>query len=164
MPLETALRRCHCAHTMSLRRCTRARVAPHCTLAVALQVLRAFRILRVFKLLRSWKSLQKLIEALAGSFVNLLNLLALLTLMTFIFGLLGMEVFGNLFLPPMYEQPPRHNFDSIGAAMLTSTIVASGESWNEIYVDVQRVTGKYSIIFFGLLIVCCNYMLLNLVV
>jgi len=133
-------------------------------LPVNTQVLRAFRILRIFKLLRSWKSLQKLLTALAGSLEGLLNLLALLTLILFIFGLLGMQVFGNQFHPPQFDVPPRANFDSIVNAMLTSYIIATGESWNEIYVDVHRACGPMSILVFIALIVLANYMLLNLVV
>ena len=49
-----------------------------------------------------------------------------------------MQIFGNRFAPPDFPDPPRANFDSIVNAMLTSTIVATGESWNEIYVDVHR--------------------------
>eukprot|EP00966_Prymnesium_polylepis_P144563 3338276-Prymnesium_polylepis.1 len=100
-------------------------------LPINTQVLRAFRILRVFKLLRSWRSLQKLLMALIGILSALLNLIALLTLILFIFGLLGMQIFGNRFAPPDFPTPPRANFDSIANAMLTSTIVATGESWNE---------------------------------
>ena len=48
--------------------------------------------------------------------------------------------------------------------MLTSTIIATGEGWNDIYTDVHRAAGAVTIFFFVVLIATANYMLLNLVV
>ena len=71
----------------------------------------------MFKLLRSWPSLQHLISALLDSIVSLAWLLLLLCLVLFIFALLGMQLFGGIFLPPTFTARPRTNFDGIGSAM-----------------------------------------------
>jgi hypothetical protein len=93
------------------------------------QVLRAFRLLRVFKLLRSWRPLQKVLNALLGSAQTFAHLMILLALVLFIFAVLGMNLFGNQFRPPMFDEVPRTNFDSIPSAMITVFIVTVGEGW-----------------------------------
>eukprot|EP00966_Prymnesium_polylepis_P151052 3489561-Prymnesium_polylepis.1 len=128
------------------------------------QPLRAFRILRIFKLLRSWKTLQRLLSAFLNSLYAMADLVLLLLLLIFIFGLLGMQLFGNKFVAPTFEQRPRTNFDSMEMAMLACTIVVTGESWDDIYMHVQRAVGSWSALFFVVLIVVGNYMLVNLLV
>ena len=128
------------------------------------QVLRAFRLLRVFKFLRSWKPLQRVLNALLGSMQNFAYLMLLLALILFIFALLGMQLFGGRFVPPLFDDMPRENFDSIASAMITVFIVAVGDGWTPIWVNTQIAVGEWATLFFILLIVIASYVLLNLVV
>ena len=129
------------------------------------QVLRAFRLLRVLKLLRSWPSLQRLFAALQSLAIeDFFDLILLLGLILFIFALLGAELFGGQYLPPAFEAPPRTNFDSIGSAMITVFVIAIGEAWDHVWVDTKVAVGSSSALYFVALIICANYMLLNLVV
>ena len=83
------------------RRAERGAVPPSPT-----QVLRAFRLLRVFKLARSWKGLQAVLACLLNSVAGLSNLFLLLGLIIFIFALLGMQTFGNRFVPAAgFDEP-----------------------------------------------------------
>ena len=127
-------------------------------------MLRAFRLLRVFKLLRSWTSLQRLLTALLSLASDFLYLMLLLALILFIFALLGMQLFGGRFVPPAFPELPRTHFESIDFAMLTVFVVACGEAWNEVWVDTKVAVGASSFLFFSALVICANYMLLNLVV
>ena len=48
----------------------------------------------------------------------------------FIFAILGMQLFGNQFQPPVFAEPPRANFDSIWMSMITTFIIVMGEGWS----------------------------------
>ena len=50
--------------------------------------------------------------------------------------MLGMQLFGDQFRPPTYEQPPRTNFDSIGNAMITVFSIATIEQVRAISPDL----------------------------
>ena len=129
------------------------------------QVLRAFRLLRVLKLLRSWPSLQRLFAALQSLAIeDFFDLILLLGLILFIFALLGAQLFSGQYLPPAFEAPPRTNFDSIGSAMITVFVIAIGEAWDHVWVDTKVAVGSSAALYFVALIICANYMLLNLVV
>ena len=132
--------------------------------APAFTVLRAFRLLRVFRLLKSWTSLQKLLNALMTSLSQLFYLIVLISLLLFIFALLGMQLFGDRYVPPKYSEPPRANFDSIGNAMISVVIVAISENWNVVWMTTKHAVGGWSAIFFVPLTFVANYIMINLVV
>ena len=52
------------------------------------------------------------------------------------------------FIPPAFPEPPRTNFDSIVFSLLTVCIVATGEGWNDVFTEVQRAVGMWSVAFF----------------
>lgn len=79
--------------------------------------LRAVRVLRVLKMLKSWESLQSFLVVLLRTISELGNFCAVVFLVIFIFGLLGMQLFGGKFNFP--EGVPRSNFDSFPWAMIT---------------------------------------------
>lgn len=48
------------------------------------------------------------------------------------------QIFGGHFVPPEFDEPPRHHFDSIAFAMLTVFTVATGEnSTDSLAVDLE---------------------------
>ena len=132
--------------------------------APAFTVLRAFRLLRVFRLLRSWPGLQSLLGALLSSLTELFYLMALLAVFLFIFALLGMQLFGDQYVPPAFAEPPRANFDSITSAMITVFTVAISEGWDRVWMDTKVAVGFWSAPFFVVLVVLANFIMVNLVV
>ena len=61
-------------------------------------------------------------------------------------------------------QVPRTNFDNTPHAMLTVFVVMSGENWNDVWTDSKVAVGPWCICFYVLMVVCGNYVLLNLFV
>ena len=83
-------------------------------------------------------------------------------LLLFVFALLGLQLYGNVFVPPTFPSPPRANFDSIGSAMITVFILTTGESWNEIWRETTRAVGISATLYFVVLILFSTYGLLSL--
>ncbi|KAG1664655.1 Muscle calcium channel subunit alpha-1 [Nymphon striatum] len=142
---------------------TNANVLP----PLGVSVLRCVRLLRVFKVTRYWASLRNLVASLLNSMRSIASLLLLLFLFIVIFALLGMQVFGGKFNFNEDEYKPRSNFDSFWQSLLTVFQILTGEDWNEVMYDgikayggVQTV-GMCSSIYFIILHICGNYILLN---
>ena len=57
---------------------------------------------------------------------------------------------------------PRHNFDDIFWAFVTIFQVLTGEDWNRVMYDGMRTTGGIASVYFILLVVIGNYIVLNL--
>ena len=97
----------------------------------------------------------------------------LLLIGMFIFTLLGMELFGykiyydedGNIAGPEQEGPviaPRPNFDSLYYGFVTIFVVFIGEMWNEVMYDHYRGEKIASILFFPLLYITLNLILLSL--
>ena len=56
----------------------------------------------------------------------------------------------------------RHNFDNIYWSVITIFQILTGENWNEVMYDGMRSTGPLSCIYFLLLFILGNYIILNL--
>ena len=56
----------------------------------------------------------------------------------------------------------RHNFDNIYWSVITIFQILTGENWNEVMYDGMRSTGSLSCIYFLLLFILGNYIILNL--
>ncbi|KAG8173687.1 hypothetical protein JTE90_011509, partial [Oedothorax gibbosus] len=116
---------------------------------------------------RYWTSLCNLVASLINSVRSIVSLLLLLFLFIMIFALLGMQVFGGRFNYKHLEEKPRHNFDSFVQALLTVFQILTGEDWNEVMYDGIRAYngissyGALSCIYFIILFICGNYILLN---
>lgn len=134
---------------------------------LGLSVLRAARLLRVFKVTRYWSSLSNLVASLLNSIRSIVSLLLLLFLFILIFSLLGMQVYGGRFNFEDGDEKPRHNFDDILQAVLTVFQILTGEDWNEVMYDGILAYGGVdgfgvlSCIYFVVLFICGNYILLN---
>ncbi|CAL1275564.1 unnamed protein product [Larinioides sclopetarius] len=134
---------------------------------LGVSVLRCVRLLRIFKVTKYWTSLCNLVASLINSVRSIASLLLLLFLFIMIFALLGMQVFGGRFNYKDLEEKPRHNFDSFVQALLTVFQILTGEDWNEVMYDGIRAYGGVeswgvlASIYFIILFICGNYILLN---
>ncbi|KAJ6647412.1 Voltage-dependent calcium channel type A subunit alpha-1, partial [Pseudolycoriella hygida] len=130
-----------------------------------LSVLRALRLLRVFKVTSYWSSLRNLVISLLHSMKSIISLLFLLFLFIFIFGLLGMQLFGGKF--NFNDETPDAHFNTFSPALLTVFQILTGEDWNEVMYDGIKAQGGiegnglvYSL-YFIILTLFGNYTLLN---
>nr|CAB3227402.1 voltage-dependent L-type calcium channel subunit alpha-1D-like [Phallusia mammillata] len=135
---------------------------------LGISVLRCVRLLRIFKMTRYWTGLSNLVASLLNSIRSIAGLLLLLFLFIVIFSLLGMQLFGGRFNSIAEgDEKIRSNFDTILPALLTVFQILTGEDWNVVmYNGVQAYGGSKSVglflsVYFIVLFVCGNYILLN---
>ncbi|XP_071083520.1 muscle calcium channel subunit alpha-1-like isoform X5 [Haliotis cracherodii] len=132
---------------------------------LGVSVLRCARLLRVFKATRYWSSLRNLVASLLNSMRSIASLLLLLFLFIVIFALLGMQLFGGKF--NFDQQTPRSNFDTFWQSLLSVFQILTGEDWNMVMYDGIRAYGGVKkpgvivCIYFVVLFICGNYILLN---
>uniref|UniRef100_A0A8C6L9P9 Voltage-dependent L-type calcium channel subunit alpha n=1 Tax=Nothobranchius furzeri TaxID=105023 RepID=A0A8C6L9P9_NOTFU len=129
-------------------------------------VLRCIRLLRILKVTKYWTSLSNLVASLLNSVRSIASLLLLLFLFIVIFSLLGMQVFGGKFNFD-YHRPRRSNFDNFPQALISVFQILTGEEWTNImYNGIMAyggpvIPGILVAIYFIILFVCGNYILLN---
>uniref|UniRef100_A0A667X197 Voltage-dependent L-type calcium channel subunit alpha n=1 Tax=Myripristis murdjan TaxID=586833 RepID=A0A667X197_9TELE len=129
-------------------------------------VLRCIRLLRFLKVTKYWTSLSNLVASLLNSVRSIASLLLLLFLFIVIFSLLGMQVFGGKFNFPDHR-PRRSNFDNFPQALISVFQVLTGEDWTTIMYNGIMAHGGPTFpgilvsIYFVILYVCGNYILLN---
>ncbi|XP_049315483.1 muscle calcium channel subunit alpha-1 isoform X11 [Bactrocera dorsalis] len=134
---------------------------------LGVSVLRCVRLLRVFKVTKYWRSLSNLVASLLNSIQSIASLLLLLFLFIVIFALLGMQVFGGKFNFKPSEEKPRWNFDCFWQSLLTVFQILTGEDWNVVMYDGIlayggiKTFGALACIYFIILFICGNYILLN---
>ncbi|XP_063309282.1 voltage-dependent L-type calcium channel subunit alpha-1S [Pelobates fuscus] len=133
---------------------------------LGISVLRCIRLLRIFKITRYWTSLNNLVASLLNSVRSIASLLLLLFLFMIIFALLGMQMFGGKFdFEDAYIR--RSTFDNFPQALITVFQILTGEDWNAVMYDGIMAYGGPSFpgmsvcIYFIVLFVCGNYILLN---
>ncbi|XP_026130790.1 voltage-dependent L-type calcium channel subunit alpha-1D isoform X4 [Carassius auratus] len=133
---------------------------------LGISVFRCVRLLRIFKVTRHWASLSNLVASLLNSMKSIASLLLLLFLFILIFSLLGMQVFGGKFNFDE-TQTKRSTFDNFPQALLTVFQILTGEDWNAVMYDGIMAYGGPSssgmivCIYFIILFICGNYILLN---
>uniref|UniRef100_A0A674E7G9 Voltage-dependent L-type calcium channel subunit alpha n=1 Tax=Salmo trutta TaxID=8032 RepID=A0A674E7G9_SALTR len=133
---------------------------------LGISVFRCVRLLRIFKVTRHWASLSNLVASLLNSMKSIASLLLLLFLFIIIFSLLGMQLFGGKF---NFDETitKRSTFDNFPQALLTVFQILTGEDWNAVMYDgIMAYGGPFSsgmvvCIYFIILFVCGNYILLN---
>lgn len=129
-------------------------------------VLRCIRLLRILKVTKYWTSLSNLVASLLNSVRSIASLLLLLFLFIVIFSLLGMQVFGGKFNFSEHR-PRRSNFDNFPQALISVFQILTGEEWTSImYNGIMAyggpvIPGILVAIYFIVLFVCGNYILLN---
>uniref|UniRef100_A0A8V5GSU9 Voltage-dependent L-type calcium channel subunit alpha n=1 Tax=Melopsittacus undulatus TaxID=13146 RepID=A0A8V5GSU9_MELUD len=133
---------------------------------LGISVLRCVRLLRVFKVTRHWASLSNLVGSLLNSMKSIASLLLLLFLFIIIFALLGMQLFGGRFSFDE-TQTKRSTFDTFPQALLTVFQILTGEDWNAVMYDGIMAyggpvfPGMLVCVYFVILFICGNYILLN---
>ncbi|XP_051949884.1 voltage-dependent L-type calcium channel subunit alpha-1D [Xyrauchen texanus] len=133
---------------------------------IGISVLRCVRLLRIFKVTRHWSALSDLVGSLLNSMKAICSLLLLLFLFLIIFALLGMQLFGGKFNFDE-TQMKRSTFDTFPSALLTCFQILTGEDWNSVMYDGIMAYGgpvfpnMIVCIYFVILFVCGNYILLN---
>ncbi|CAJ1085557.1 voltage-dependent L-type calcium channel subunit alpha-1D [Xyrichtys novacula] len=133
---------------------------------LGISVFRCVRLLRIFKVTRHWASLSNLVASLLNSMKSIASLLLLLFLFIIIFSLLGMQLFGGKF---NFDETvtKRSTFDNFPQALLTVFQILTGEDWNTVMYDGiiayggPSSSGMVVCIYFIILFVCGNYILLN---
>ncbi|NWJ06356.1 CAC1S protein, partial [Crypturellus undulatus] len=133
---------------------------------LGISVLRCIRLLRVFKITRYWTSLSNLVASLLNSVRSIASLLLLLFLFIIVFALLGMQLFGGKYDFENMEVL-RSTFDNFPQALISVFQILTGEDWNSIMYNGIMAYGGPSFpgmlvcIYFIILFVCGNYILLN---
>ncbi|XP_031992371.1 voltage-dependent L-type calcium channel subunit alpha-1S [Hylobates moloch] len=133
---------------------------------LGISVLRCIRLLRIFKITKYWTSLSNLVASLLNSIRSIASLLLLLFLFIVIFALLGMQLFGGRY---DFEDTEvrRSNFDNFPQALISVFQVLTGEDWTSMMYNGIMAYGGPSYpgmlvcIYFIILFVCGNYILLN---
>lgn len=92
---------------------------------------RALRVFRLLLLLKNTESLRTLLRTLVLSLPPALNITLLLTLVLFVFGIIGMQLFGGLPLGNPLEDAINtyDNFDTLPAAVRVLFQIATGQDW-----------------------------------
>ncbi|XP_069499722.1 voltage-dependent L-type calcium channel subunit alpha-1D isoform X1 [Ambystoma mexicanum] len=133
---------------------------------LGISVFRCVRLLRIFKVTRHWASLSNLVASLLNSMKSIASLLLLLFLFIIIFSLLGMQLFGGKFNFDE-TQTKRSTFDNFPQSLLTVFQILTGEDWNAVMYDGiiayggPASSGMIVCIYFIILFICGNYILLN---
>uniref|UniRef100_A0A8C5D9G5 Voltage-dependent L-type calcium channel subunit alpha n=1 Tax=Gouania willdenowi TaxID=441366 RepID=A0A8C5D9G5_GOUWI len=133
---------------------------------LGISVFRCVRLLRIFKVTHHWASLSNLVASLLNSMKSIASLLLLLFLFIIIFSLLGMQLFGGKF---NFDETvtKRSTFDNFPQALLTVFQILTGEDWNTVMYDGIMAyggpasSGMVVCIYFIILFICGNYILLN---
>ncbi|NXL90852.1 CAC1C protein, partial [Alectura lathami] len=135
---------------------------------LGISVLRCVRLLRIFKITRYWNSLSNLVASLLNSVRSIASLLLLLFLFIIIFSLLGMQLFGGKFnFDEM--QTRRSTFDNFPQSLLTvfQILHPSSAAWQSLrlYTVLIAPAPRHQLmlvcIYFIILFICGNYILLN---
>ncbi|KAM3822739.1 sodium channel protein type 5 subunit alpha-like [Vipera latastei] len=130
-------------------------------------VLRSFRLLRVFKLAKSWPTLNTLIKIIGNSVGALGNLTLVLAIIVFIFAVVGMQLFGDLYYKNVSRissngMLPRWHMKDFFHSFLIIFRILCGE-WIETMWDCMKVVGQpLCLLVFLLVMVIGNLVVLNL--
>jgi hypothetical protein len=131
--------------------------------------LRAFRLFKLFKLFRSG-DLRILLDSIAFTLTTISDYVILLLLFIFVFALMGMSFFAGKIkfdedldtVDIVNGVPPRTNFDTLLWAVITIFEVLMGEAWNDIMYQSIRSVHNVAAIYYILLVVGGNIIMLNL--
>ncbi|XP_066487470.1 sodium channel protein type 5 subunit alpha-like isoform X4 [Tiliqua scincoides] len=130
-------------------------------------VLRSFRLLRVFKLAKSWPTLNTLIKIIGNSVGALGNLTLVLAIIVFIFAVVGMQLFGEMYCLNVHNisttgKLPRWHMHDFFHSFLIIFRILCGE-WIETMWDCMKVAQQpLCLLVFLLVMVIGNLVVLNL--
>jgi hypothetical protein len=124
---------------------------------VAIQAFRSLRILRVMLLLKASDTLQQLTYTLVLSIIPSINLCILLSLVIFMYGIVGMQVFGQL---PFDEFVNKNdNFDHIFSSCKFLFQIATGQDFMRLVYELEATVPDASIHPF--IFICSFYIILQ---
>jgi len=144
--------------------------------------LRLFRVARLVKLLNKDEGIRTLLWTFLKSFQALPWVAVLIALVFFIYGVVGMQIFGRIALDDDTNIHRNNNFQSFGWAMLLLFRCSTGEAWQEIMLscikheDVrcdensddagleQGCGSNFAYVYFITFFVLCAFLVLNLFV
>jgi hypothetical protein len=140
--------------------------------------LRTFRLMRVLKIMRQFPRLQALMKTILQILDAVSNFAILIALYMYIFSLLGMQLFANVFrfdsvtgyavaadAPIGTFKIPRQNFDDLLFSFLCVFQCLGGLNWNQLMYDGIRAnegTITPPALYFVTVMVVGNFILLNL--
>merc|ERR1719495_990246 len=98
----------------------------------SVSMLRLFRAMRLVKLLAKGESIRQLLYTFIKSFQALPYVALLVALVFFVYGVVGMQVFGKIKLDDDTAVHRNNNFQTFSASILVLFRCATGEVWQEI--------------------------------
>ncbi|XP_075339246.1 voltage-dependent T-type calcium channel subunit alpha-1I-like [Odontesthes bonariensis] len=132
-----------------------------------LSVLRMFRMLRFVRLVHHFPYLRRQLMVLYRTIEEASTLCWLMLFYIFIFGVVGMNLFGCKFvyiLPAGEPADDRKNFDSVLWSMVTVFQILTLEDWNLVLYNAMASTSAWAALYFIALIMIGKNVLLNVVV
>lgn len=130
-------------------------IAAVITITHYLSILRSLRIIRAFRLVAYIKPLRQVVGALARSIPGLISTAFVLLLVFFIFGIMGVQLFGSDF--PAW-------FGHLGRSMFTLFQIMTLESWSMGIVRPIMEIYPYAWLFFIPFILVSAFTLLNFLI
>ena len=134
----------------------------------AIAALRAFRLFRIFKIFRSG-DLRTLLDSIGFTVLTIKDYAILLALFIYVFALLGMSFFaGKIKFNEEGDYdlkngvPNRINFETLYRSGLSVFMVMIGENWNSMMYDAMRSVGVGSCLYYIMLVIMGNIIMLNL--
>lgn len=134
----------------------------------AFSALRAFRLGRIFKMFKAG-DLRTLLDSIIFTVTSIKDYSILLSLFIYVFALLGMSIYAGVIkfndegIPDLKNgESDRSNFNTIGNAILLVFEIIIGENWNSIMYQHMQCQGESAAIFFVILIILGNIIMLNL--
>eukprot|EP01043_Picozoa_sp_COSAG02_P025025 COSAG02_NODE_1390_length_12915_cov_6.825531_1_plen_3708_part_00 len=123
-------------------------------------------ILRMTRLLSASVQVRKLLKLIYISLPQVANLVTVMILQFFIFGILGMKLYGLVPLDgsdiKTDELNEYSNFQSVPSAMMLLFQIATGQPIVKIVEEIKGSTGGHPFIFFAVFFIFANMILLNL--
>jgi Ca2+-binding EF-hand superfamily protein len=123
-------------------------------------------ILRMTRLLSASVQVRKLLKLIYISLPQVANLVTVMFLQFFIFGILGMKLYGSIPLEgtdvKLDELNEYNNFATVPSAMMLLFQIATGQPIVKIVEEIKASVGGHPFIFFAVFFIFANMILLNL--
>uniref|UniRef100_A0A7S3Y434 Ion transport domain-containing protein n=1 Tax=Heterosigma akashiwo TaxID=2829 RepID=A0A7S3Y434_HETAK len=129
--------------------------------SVNLSIFRVLRTARVLRLVKKNRGLKDLFQTLVYSLASLVNVGSLLVLLIFVYGVMGMNLFGEVANDGEWITE-FNNFRTFVWSVLVLFRCATGESWNGLMHELMRQGHTVALPFFVTYALLCNFLLLNL--
>jgi len=122
--------------------------------------LRTLRLLRIFKLFNSIPELRKLLVVVLVCLSQVGWLVLLVFIFLFMFSILGLQLYAGQLRK--LEEAPRWRFDDLWSSLLIVFMCVTGDSWPNVMWDTTSVTSDATPLFFIMIVVLGDFMIINL--